>query len=424
MTMEVSFEQPDLTVIKENKIHRNKYLPSVQPVDEVFTRDASVDIRGSPSIKSKSGNWRACLFILANECCERLAYYGITTNLVHYLKNGFGQSNATAANNDTNWSGTCYITPLLGGFLADSYWGRFWTIAVFSTVYFIGMTVLTLSAFIPKLKPPFCSKGNDECHSSKVQIGVSFLALYLIALGTGGIKPCVSSFGADQFDEMDEEEKKKKSSFFNWFYLSINIGALVASSVLVWIQVNVGWGWGFGIPTVTMGIAICSFLLGTKLYRHKKPAGSALTRIAQVVVASTRKWRIQIPSDKFLLYEVHDKELAIEGSQKLDHTDNFLFLDKAATRTEDEKRIRGTISPWQLTTVTQVEELKSIIRLLPIWACGVIFATVFTQMSTLFILQGDTMNLHVTEEASLTYSALESAYSYLLLEWQLLPLLK
>ncbi|KAH9316431.1 hypothetical protein KI387_025058, partial [Taxus chinensis] len=258
-----------------------------------------------------------------------------------------------------------------------------------------GMTILTLSAFIPKLKPSFCRDGNDECHSSKVQISVCFFALYLIALGTGGIKPCVSSFGADQFDEMDEDEKEKKSSFFNWFYFSINIGALVSSSVLVWVQQNVGWGWGFGIPTVTMGISICSFLLGTNLYRHKKPGGSALTRIAQVVVASTRKWKIQVPLDKSLLYEVQGKESTIEGRRNLDHTDKFLFLDKAAIQTEDEKRVVGSISPWHLTTVTQVEELKSIIYILPIWASGVIFAAVFCQMGTLFIEQGDTMNLHV-----------------------------
>ena len=64
-------------------------------------------------------------------------------------------------------------------------------------------------------------------------MAAAFVALYLIALGTGGIKPCVSSFGTYQFDESDESEKKSKSSFFNWFYFSINIGALVASSVFV-----------------------------------------------------------------------------------------------------------------------------------------------------------------------------------------------
>lgn len=75
--------------------------------------------------------------MIGNECCERLAYYGISTNLVTYLKNKLHQGNASAARNVTTWQGTCYITPLIGAILADAYWGRYWTIAVFSTVYFL-----------------------------------------------------------------------------------------------------------------------------------------------------------------------------------------------------------------------------------------------------------------------------------------------
>lgn len=167
-----------------------------------------------------------------------------------------------------------------------------------------------------------CSNG--VCDPTKAQTAVVFLALYLIALGTGGIKPCVSSFGADQFDESDESEKKRKSSFFNWFYLSINIGALIAASVLVWIQMNVGWGWGFGIPAVAMAIAVISFFSGSRLYRHQKPGGSPLTRIAQVIVASVRKGGVKVPADKSLLYEITVKESAIEGSRKLKHTDQLM----------------------------------------------------------------------------------------------------
>lgn len=163
-----------------------------------------------------------------------------------------------------------------------------------------------------------CSNG--VCDPTKAQTATVFVALYLIALGTGGIKPCVSSFGADQFDESDESEKKKKSSFFNWFYFSINIGALIASSVLVWIQMNVGWGWGFGIPAVAMAVAVVSFFLGTRLYRHQKPGGSPLTRIAQIIVASVRKARVEVPADKSRLYEITDKESVIQGSRKLKHT--------------------------------------------------------------------------------------------------------
>lgn len=182
------------------------------------------------------------------------------------------------------------------------------------------MVLLTLSATARGVKPSCDASG---CHPTSGQTAACFVALYLIALGTGGIKPCVSSFGADQFDETDEQERKKKSSFFNWFYFSINIGALIASSLLVWIQMNVGWGWGFGIPAVAMIIAIISFFCGSALYRLQIPGGSPLSRICQVVVAACRKFSVQVPADKSLLYETADPESNIKGSRKLDYTNNI-----------------------------------------------------------------------------------------------------
>ncbi|KAK3031377.1 hypothetical protein RJ639_036085 [Escallonia herrerae] len=359
--------------------------------DDVYTKDGTVDIRNQPAVKRKTGTWKACPFILGNECCERLAYYGMSTNLVNYLKDRLNQSSVTASNNVTNWSGTCYVTPLIGAFLADAYFGRYWTIALFSMIYVCGMTLLTISASVKGLTPT-CEK--DVCHPNKSQTGVFFAALYLIALGTGGIKPCVSTFGADQFDENDKSEKEKKSSFFNWFYLSINVGALVASSVLVWIQMNVGWGWGFGVPAVAMAVAVMSFFSGSRLYRIQKPGGSPLTRILQVLVASVRKSDVRVPENKSLLYETADEKCAIEGSRKLEHTEMLKFFDRAALETETD-RVDGVASPWKLCTVTQVEELKSVIRLLPVWASGIIFSAVYSQMSTMFVLQGDTMDQHI-----------------------------
>lgn len=359
--------------------------------DGVFTNDGTVNIHKNPANKKKTGNWKACRFILGNECCERLAYYGMGTNLVNYLEKRLNMGNVKASNSVTNWSGTCYITPLIGAFLADSYLGRYWTIASFSILYVFGMTLLTLSASVKGLKPT-CE--NDVCQATSSQTAVCFAALYIIALGTGGIKPCVSSFGADQFDETDETEKKKKSSFFNWFYFSINVGALIASSVLVWIQMNVGWGWGFGIPAVAMAIAVVFFFSGSRLYRVQKPGGSALTRMFQVVVASLRKSNVKVPEDNFLLYETSDVECNITGSRKLEHTRKLRFFDKAAVQIESDD-IKGSANPWRLCTVTQVEELKSIVRLLPIWATGIVFSTVYSQMSTMFVLQGNTMDQHM-----------------------------
>ncbi|KAJ4769121.1 Protein NRT1/ PTR FAMILY 8.1 [Rhynchospora pubera] len=361
-------------------------------VEDRYTQDGTTDLKGNPCVKKETGTWKACPYILGNECCERLAYYGMSTNLVVYMVTRMGEGVATAANNVTNWAGTCYITPLIGAFLADSYLGRFWTISIFMMVYVLGLTLLTMTASVNGLRPD-CTNG-IFCHPTQGQRSAVYAALYLIALGTGGIKPCVSSFGADQFDESDPIEKKSKSSFFNWFYFSINIGALIAASVLVYIQTNVGWGWGFGIPAVCMAIAVVFFFWGTPLYRNQKPAGSPLTRIAQVLVACVRKWKVHVPEDPSLLHELTDKESAIVGSRKMEHSSQFKFLDKACVETEEDKTVI-LVSPWRLCTVTQVEELKSIVRLLPLWAGGIIFSTVYGQMSTMFVLQGNTLDPHI-----------------------------
>ncbi|GFZ01632.1 peptide transporter 1 [Actinidia rufa] len=360
--------------------------------DDKYTKDGTVDYRGNPANKTETGTWKACPYILGNECCERLAYYGMSSNLVLYFKHQLNQTSATASKNQSEWSGTCYITSLIGAFLADAYLGRYWTIACFSIIYIIGMTLLTLSASVPGLKPT--CYGKDDCNPTHTQSAICFLALYLIALGTGGIKPCVSSYGADQFDDADEAEKKHKASFFNWFYFSINIGALIAGSVLVWIQDNVGWGWGFGIPAVAMAIAVVSFFSGTRLYRNQKPGGSPLTRICQVVVASVRKYRVEVPEDNSLLFETADVEFAIKGSRKLDHTKDLSFFDKAAVDVPLDHN-RSSIDRWRLCSVTQVEELKAIVRLLPVWATGIIFSAVYNQMGNFFVLQGERMDTRI-----------------------------
>jgi peptide/histidine transporter 3/4 len=132
---------------------------------------------------------------------------------------------------------------------------------------FQGLVLLAMAASVKGLIPFCAAKG--ACDPTAGQTAAVFVALYMIALGTGGIKPCVSSFGADQFDESDARERRSKSSFFNWFYFSINVGALVASSVLVYVQTHVGWGWGFGIPAVVMAVAVGTFFLGAPLYRHQ-----------------------------------------------------------------------------------------------------------------------------------------------------------
>ncbi|XP_010680055.2 protein NRT1/ PTR FAMILY 8.3 [Beta vulgaris subsp. vulgaris] len=363
-------------------------------ISEQYAGDGSVDLQGNPVLKSKTGNWRTCPFILGTECCERLAYYGIAKNLVNYLTNRLHEGNVTAASNVNTWAGTCYLTPLLGAFLADAYWGRYRAISVFSTIYLIGMCTLALSASVSALKPSDCV--GPICPSATpAQKAVFFVGLYLIALGTGGIKPCVSSFGADQFDDTDPGERVKKGSFFNWFYFFINIGSLISSTLVVWIQENIGWGVGFGIPALFMGIAIASFFSGTRLYRFQRPAGSPLTRMCQVVVASVQKHKLELPQDSTLLYETPDKLSTIGGSRKLEHTEDMKFLDKAAVLSDSDVQSGNFNNHWRLCSVTQVEELKLLIRMFPIWSTGIVFSAVYCQMATLFIEQGMVMDRKV-----------------------------
>ncbi|KAK6122130.1 hypothetical protein DH2020_044120 [Rehmannia glutinosa] len=283
--------------------------------EDNYTKDGTVDYKNNPANRKKTGTWKACPFIL----------------------------------------GTCYVMPLVGAFLADAYLGRYWTIASFSIIYVIGMTLLTLSASVPHIRPTCYKK--DECHATNSQTAICFVALYLVALGTGGIKPCVSSYGADQFDDADEVRKPKKFFlqlvlFFNQYWRPYRLIDHCLDTSDHWL------GMGIGVPAVAMAVAVVFFFSGTRLFRYQKPGGSPLTRLCQVVIASLRKYRVVVPDDKSLLYETSEAESAIVGSRKLDHTNEF---DKAAVDVQSD-HIKDKIDPWRLCTVTQVEELKGIIR--------------------------------------------------------------
>lgn len=155
-----------------------------------------------------------------------------------------------------------------------------------------------------------------------------YTALYITGFGAAGIRPCVSSFGADQFDERSEDYKTRLDRFFNFFYLSVTVGAIVAFTLVVYIQMTRGWGSAFGSLAIAMGISNMLFFLGTPLYRHRLPGGSPLTRVAQVLVAAFRKRKASFSTSEYIgLYEVPGKHSAIKGSGKIPHTDSFRYCE-------------------------------------------------------------------------------------------------
>lgn len=189
--------------------------------------------------------------------------------------------------------------------------------------------MLTISTTIPSLRPPKCVRSDGACiAASGTQMMVLYTALYLTALGTGGLKSSVSGFGSDQFDESDGKERKQMIKFFNWFFFLINVGSLLAVTVLVYVQDNIGRKWGYGICACAIVLGLVVFLSGTKRYRFKKLVGSPLTQIAAVFVAAWRKRRSELPSDTSLLHTVDDIAAAGEAQskkmkQKLPHSKEF-----------------------------------------------------------------------------------------------------
>ncbi|KAH9313922.1 hypothetical protein KI387_022549 [Taxus chinensis] len=367
----------------------------------------STDLKGKPVCRALTGGWTASLLIIGVEIAERLAYHGINSNLVTYLTNIMHESTATAAKNVNVWSGAATMLPLLGAFVADSYLGRYGTILVSSLVYLLGLCSLTLATSITFFRPPTCHSTLYSCPKASVfQVGFFFFSLYLVALGQGGHKPCLEAFGADQFDDRDPEERKYKASFFNWWYFGICSGIVFSAFGLSYIQENVGWGLGFGIPTVTMAMALSVFFWGTKLYRHKLPRASPLTQIIKVFIAAIHKWNVSLPSKEEQISAVEEETLKVEERLQLLPTKQLRFLDKAAVTISSDYEHKTGIN-WRLCTVTEVEEVKLVLRLFPIWVACLMYGVIFAQSPTFFIKQGSTMDRKIGSSFEIPAASLQ-----------------
>ncbi|PAN19541.1 hypothetical protein PAHAL_3G281200 [Panicum hallii] len=365
--------------------------------------------------KRKKGGFKTMPFILGNDVCDRFATAGFGANLITYLTQQLHLPLVDASNLLTNFGGTSSLTPILGALAADSFAGRFWTIIAGSVFYQLGMLGLVVSALLPSLRPPPCPAppGGPACRrASGWQLGVLYLSLLCTSLGSGGLRPCVVAFGTDQFDQEPPEEHQKqqekqgtsgaeavaerKRRYFNLYFFTMGVAALLAVTVVVYIQDNVGWGWGFGIPAVAMLVSIVVFVVGYPLYVRLKPGGSPFTRLAQVAAAAFRKRNVAAPEDAGMLYQDKELDALISTNGRLLHTDQLAFLDRAAIVTPGDISTSGQPDLWRLSTVHRVEELKSIVRMLPIWSAGILLATAGSHNGSFTIMQARTMDRRVT----------------------------
>ncbi|KAI4356531.1 hypothetical protein L6164_000548 [Bauhinia variegata] len=318
-------------------------------VDEMkWVYDSSVDHKGKVPLRASTGSWKASLFIIAIEFSERLSYFGIATSLVLYLTKVIHKDLETAAKNVNYWSGVTTLMPLFGGFLADAYLGRYSTVLASCIVYLMGLVLLTLSWFLPGLRPCDTSMCTEP---RKIHEVVFFLAIYLISVGTGGHKPSLESFGADQFDDDHAIERRQKMSFFNWWNCGLCSGLVLGVTVIVYLQERVNWGVADIILTGVMAFSLLIFIIGRPFYRYRAPTGSPLTPMLQVLVAAINKRKLPYPSNPAVqLYEVPKSKS--NNAKILCHTNKLKFLDKAAI-VENGENLADKPNPWKLTTVTK-----------------------------------------------------------------------
>ena len=202
-------------------------------------------------------------YIIGNEAAERFSFYGMKTILfvfmTKYLVDAQGNldvmSDLAAKRNVHLFVASAYFFPILGALVSDGLLGKYRTILWLSIVYCLGHLALAL----------------DE-----TRVGL-MLGLTLIAVGSGGIKPCVSAHVGDQFGSKNHHLLSK---VFSWFYFSINLGAFASTLLTPYLLKNHGPGIAFGLPGVLMLLATFVFWLGRTKFIHVPAGGKAAVREA------------------------------------------------------------------------------------------------------------------------------------------------
>jgi POT family proton-dependent oligopeptide transporter len=187
-------------------------------------------------------------FIVANEFAERFCFYGINAILTIYMTQFLRLGDAEATTFHSLFKAAAYTSPFVGAIVSDVFWGKYRTIMTFSMVYCAGCAVLALVPGATGL----------------------LLGLFMVAFGTGGIKPCVSTNVGDQFTSKNQHLIERA---FSYFYLAINAGSSISIFFCPVLLKSYGPKLAFGMPAVMMGAATIVFWLGRKKFAVVPPAG-------------------------------------------------------------------------------------------------------------------------------------------------------
>ena len=202
---------------------------------------------------------------------ERFCFYSIRAILVIYLTAGLGLSAAEAVTGYSLYNAACYLSPLLGAYVADVHLGRPHTIAVANVIYLVGSTTLAATAFSPSLTG-------------------AIVGLSIMAVATGGIKACVAPLGAEQLAGASDATSR---AYFGAFYWAINLGSAVSYVATPLIRAHAGYGWAFATATLAQAVAAIAFMLPAYITMPAGAGGSPCAKFSRVIGAACCRSRWQ-----------------------------------------------------------------------------------------------------------------------------------
>ncbi|VDI52393.1 solute carrier family 15 (oligopeptide transporter), member 1 [Mytilus galloprovincialis] len=252
----------------ETRADNSQFSDALKTNDDNLLNNQNGSSGTARSKESNGGYPKSVFFILGTEFCERFSYYGMRAILILYLTKWlkFDADNATGVYHGFVF--LCYFSPLFGAIIADGYLGRYRTILYLSIIYGIGNVIMSATAVPP---PEWIGP---------------MIALILIGIGTGGIKPCVAAFGADQFRP---EQEKQRETFFSVFYFMINLGSMFSIILTPILRADVHcygaecYPLAFGIPAILMISSAVIFIAGGRLYKKIPPTGNLIGRVFKCI---------------------------------------------------------------------------------------------------------------------------------------------
>ncbi|XP_002709063.1 solute carrier family 15 member 3 [Oryctolagus cuniculus] len=325
--------------------------------------------RGAPG--PRRGRRAAGAAVLLVQMLERAAFFGVAANLVLYLNSkNFNWAGEQASRAALVFLGASYLLAPVGGWLADVYLGRHGAVALSLVVYLIASGLLPATAFpdgrrsfcgempAPELRPACPSAGCSRTSPSPYCAPTLYAGLLLLALAASSVRSNLTSFGADQVMDLGRDATRR---FFNWFYWSINLGAVLSLLVVAFVQQNISFLLGYSIPVACVGLAFFIFLFATPVFITKPPTGSQVSSMLKLALQNCcpRLWQRHAARNSQSTHLVPDRRFPQPGPSHEEDIANFQVL---------------------------VKILPVLVTLVPYWM-------VYFQMQSTYVLQG--LHLHI-----------------------------